>query len=125
MLEVDELSQKSDRISSQPYGHTRTCEGGQTQPGFHVTQWSHFKEMPAPYQFTKCFGAIVRAKLNGLAGEVLPQQTQGPEFDSQDSYKEEGVAACACNPSSEEAKTEGSLVFTGWPAQPSWRIPSQ
>lgn len=86
---------------------------------------TNVKEMPAPHQFTKCFGAIVRAELNGLAGEVLPWQTQGPELDSQDSYKEEGVAACARNPSSEEIKTKGFLVFTGWPAQPSWRIPSQ
>lgn len=86
---------------------------------------ANVKEMPTPHQFTKCFGAIVRAQLNGLTGKVLPRQTQGPELDSQDTYKEEGVAACARNPSAEEAKTEGSLVFTGWPAQPSWRVPSQ
>lgn len=54
-----------------------------------------------------------------LVGETLPVQAQRPEPDSQDTHQEAGVGVCVCNPSSEDTKTEGFLMFVGRPAMPS------
>lgn len=52
----------------------------------------------------------------GFVGEIFPSQAQRPEPDPHTHTQKGSVGVCVCNPSSEETKAEGSLMFTGRPA---------